>query len=919
MQKIGKNIGAVTSSIAVLALFSMGLVPVVANATQGEQTSISAHVDSPVTSSSYSYSVVIGGVTYEGNDVQVSLPDGQKPARSITVIQVRTDTHQDGTTSTSSSENTVQGNIVDTTVSRDEDIQVRTHRGTATYSTTIDGQSYSAKVGYKYGESSAYYLVANGKKVPFTHQPDGSWGIAESDKPVFTLNDGTSNQLAASQKINVLNNGTLENVTPISWGAPSFDEFTIINTFRISGSVEGVAWSADLKATRPVKHTGKVTDQDRSVKVAGQDVPLVKSDDGVWKATIPGVKSEPSKFLEVKAVHHQLYENGKWKPEEDKTTTYQLVAGERSDKVSYPQFGVKQHDGTQPYTGKNDGDTTETNVSVDYSYADGTKLQLKRSTGANTTLVPQNNPATSKTVWSIGEEHPVTFTLTGANKLDDSSSVIFTDGSGISKTVLTKNAIVTYDHKQVVKVNDALIVRITGSVSGELNTEGGNFAYEIPYVADRTYNDTIKSLRITETATDGTINTYDQNLNQVASEGTNQYQYTLPKLSYNHMASTYTITGVDAGADVVMTASPAQHNDDGSLTFTVLARSQHYTNSYQVTIPFAPAPVEPDANAAHLSDITINGDSIKDVNGSGFNPDRLSYTVKAAENDKVYILPIADSGVFVSAGDVTQSAGSSTYRWLVSQPGKNTTTYSVTVLRVRTWKTADEEFTPKQPIQQEGTEIAGENDTDLQSHGYVDSQGKYVAIDKDDYTIPEGGTFSYQAKSGQISLVTTTKTKGMTYRYTVNIAAPGDLSKFIQHVFTVTYITPATQEASLTGIKINGQAIPKFDPATHEYTVEVPRIDQWTIVPQYNEQSGMAVNTHKADSEATISVTSADGLVTTNYKVHVELSKDAGLKNDTTGILAQTGSSITPIFNFMVVTLMISTLTILLLHRRRAR
>ena len=918
MQMIGRKIGALMGSIAVISVLAAGMVPAAAVADPVGQSNVPSRAVSPITGTSYAYSMIVGGVTYTGSAVQAQLPDGVKPAGSVVVSQVRTDKHEDGSTSTSSSQTTVQGRIVDDSVSRDDDITVRLHRGTAVYEATIDGQKYSARLGYRYGESSAYHLVVNGRNVPFTRQADGSWGVAESDKPTFVLSAGTSDQLAPGQRINVSNDGTLENVTPTGWGTPSFDAYTLVNTFRISGSVEGTSWSVQLKAARPVEHTGRVTDEDRSVRVAGRDVPLSK-EDGAWKAAIPGFIGEPAKTLDVRAVHHRLYENGKWKPEEDTTTTYRIAAGRRDDKVSYPDFGVRQHDGTQSYAGKDDRDDADTRVSVDYSYTEGSRLQLKRSSGELTTLTPRSTPATSGTIWSIGDESPVTFGLTGSNRIDEAAALTFTDREGASRTALVKDAKITYEDKQIVQTEEALIVRVTGSVSGKLSTPGGDFAYEIPYVADRTYNDGIKSLRVTETAADGTTATYDQSLNEAKTTGSNQYQYTLPRLPYSHMASSYAIAGVDAGADVTITTSTAQRNDDGSLTFTVLARSPHYTNTYQVSIPFEPAPVVPNANAAHLSDITINGKSIKDVNGSGFDPDRLSYTVKAAENDKVYILPVAAPGIFVSAGDVTQSAGSSTYRWIVTQQGKTTTTYSVTVLRIRDWKTADEAFTPKQPIRQEGTQTAGEHDTDLQSHGYVDADGKYVTVDKDKYTIPDGGVFSYQAKTGQVAIVTTTKIKGMTYRYTVNIAAPGDLKNFVQHVFTVTYITPATQVAVLTGIKVNGHDIPHFNPDTRQYTVEVPRTDQWTIVPQYDERSGMSVHTHKNGADASITTTSADGLVTRNYTVHVTAAGHPRAENGTAGILAQAGSSITPIIITCILLVIFSTLSILLPRWRRTR
>ncbi|MCX8643915.1 hypothetical protein J3T92_05685 [Bifidobacterium sp. B4081] len=118
-----------------------------------------------------------------------------------------------------------------------------------------------------------------------------------------------------------------------------------------------------------------------------------------------------------------------------------------------------------------------------------------------------------------------------------------------------------------------------------------------------------------------------------------------------------------------------------------------------------------------------------------------------------------------------------------------------------------------------------------------------------------------------MAVVTTSKTKGMTYRYTVNIVAPGDLRNFVQHVITIIYITPPPSHPGgrLTGIKVNGHDIQHFNPDTRQYTVEVPRTDQWTIVPQYDERFGMSVHTHKNGADASITTTSADGLVTRNY------------------------------------------------------
>ena len=146
---IGRKIGALMGSIAVISVLAAGMVPAAAVADPVGQSNVPSRAVSPITGTSYAYSMIVGGVTYTGSAVQAQLPDGVKPAGSVVVSQVRTDKHEDGSTSTSSSQTTVQGRIVDDSVSRDDDITVRLHRGTAVYEATIDGQKYSARLGYR--------------------------------------------------------------------------------------------------------------------------------------------------------------------------------------------------------------------------------------------------------------------------------------------------------------------------------------------------------------------------------------------------------------------------------------------------------------------------------------------------------------------------------------------------------------------------------------------------------------------------------------------------------------------------------------------------------------------------------------------------------------------------------------------------
>ena len=198
-------------------------------------------------------------------------------------------------------------------------------------------------------------------------------------------------------------------------------------------------------------------------------------------------------------------------------------------------------------------------------------------------------------------------------------------------------------------------------------------------------------------------------------------------------------------------------------------------------------------------------------------------------------------------------------------------------------------FTPADPVAQKATEAPfSSKDTSLESAGYT-SGGVYKPQTGSTWRVPQGGAFSYKPKAGQSVSVSSRLVKGMTYEYTVSVLAP-DGHTFARHRYTVTYITPATHSARLTGIKVNGKTIPGFDPARLSYDVNVADVNRWTIVPQYDRTLGVTVVTSKDGRTATITVTSADGLVKTVYTVHAHgPASDGGAGADGTGVTVDVG------------------------------
>lgn len=372
-------------------------------------------------------------------------------------------------------------------------------------------------------------------------------------------------------------------------------------------------------------------------------------------------------------------------------------------------------------------------------------------------------------------------------------------------------------------------------------------------------------------------------------ENKTEYEVTVPRTAISYA---YTLSA-KKGDDATVEDPIVRIGPNASRIITVTTNKgvkspdgKNLEKTYTVTVNFAPADIQADS-PAKLTGIYVNktgkneqGDLIDD-----WNENRLDYTVIVGENDpSPYILPTYDkSKVDVNPGKVTQNADSVKQEWIVTDKAtKASRTYSVTVVREHSWKTAIEEFTPNAVIAQTSTvKPDNEQDAELVSAGYVGKDGKYMPQDGNKFMIPEGGTFSYEAKVGQSCGVVSQRLYGMTYEYTVTVLPP-DMGYPKQHTFSVTYLTEKTHRAELTGINVNNQPIAGFESGKHEYEVAVKNTDQWIVSPQYDKMTGMSVSTDKQGADATITVTSGDGLVQTVYKVHAKAN----------GLLADTGAAI---------------------------
>ena len=409
-------------------------------------------------------------------------------------------------------------------------------------------------------------------------------------------------------------------------------------------------------------------------------------------------------------------------------------------------------------------------------------------------------------------------------------------------------------------VNGGTLTLITrqGSSTATISVNGQTEKISVHVTASRAQDASMKTLTLVTARPDGT------------TEQTGVPGFTPQKTDYTinlpakDVTNAYSLTAT-GGADATI-GQPSARLDGTSRILTIPVNGRTYT----VTVRFQDPAIQPDS-PAKLSGIYVNR-SGQHTPGSlidGWDPNRLDYTITVAEHDpSPYILPIATAYVTIQAGDVTNTADATSQAWKVTtNQGQAYRTYTVTVIRQHAWKTASEAFTPRPASSQESTgQPSTDKDTSLTDVGYVDKDGTYHPQKTDTWQIPPDATFTWRPKTGQSTSVASTRLKGMTWQYTVNVLAPNGRD-FAQHTYTVTYITPATHQASLTGILVNGNPLPTFTPRQTSYTVSVDNTQKWTITPQYDKTTGMSVTTSKNGNQATITATSADGLIQTTYTI----------------------------------------------------
>lgn len=522
-------------------------------------------------------------------------------------------------------------------------------------------------------------------------------------------------------------------------------------------------------------------------------------------------------------------------------------------------------------------------VTVPFEYSIGEEITLDNGTDKGTPF--------SK--YEDGSYH-AGYSATGLSDKDNSPSYHEVTLSNKDKATVqwesTPKTMVGADNK-----NNIIVLSGTATGVVTVKDEHGNKLEQSYTVGTRDIRAEDKSftkMTLTQTSADGKSKSYE--IKKEDFDENHQKTVELPASDAKDSFSLSAEHGLDAEV-----SRPKLGVDGTSRLITVTVNGVDYT----VRVNFKTSDLQPDS-PARLDGIYVNltGKAEKGTLIDNWNPNRLDYVVALKDaNTSAYLLPEAPKGVTVKAGNVTQSAQSNRQEWTVTDTATGATrTYSVTV--TRPVKTAVTEFQPKEPVEQSPVKTPdSQTDTSLASVGYVGKDGKYVPVTSDKFEIPEGGVFSYETKVGQ-SAVASSSHKGMTYTYTVSVLSP-DGATFTQHDYTVTYITAITHKAELTGIAVDGKLINGFTPDKTSYEVAVDNPDKWTVIGQYDKDTGMSITINKNGADATLTVTSGDGLASKDYKIHATKKPFGGAGTAGVSDLAQTGVN-TGIIGIVIVALL---------------
>jgi len=420
----------------------------------------------------------------------------------------------------------------------------------------------------------------------------------------------------------------------------------------------------------------------------------------------------------------------------------------------------------------------------------------------------------------------------------------------------------TYTYSYVAPHDSTLSALNFISTLGDSSATQGAWAYD---AASHAWS-------VTVTAPDGTTKkTYtvnvsaaakssDATLSSISIGGTALTGFTSSKLDY-----TYDIPhGASASALSLSSVVHDHMGTQGTWTYngtshkwivTVTSEDLLYTKTYTVTINELPS------TDATLKAIKINGIYI-----GSFSPTTMSYTFDVAHGTLLMPSSFVSETNDDNALPQNWSFDMFTGKWIgrvIAEDGVTEKTYYVTINELPSTDAA------LKSIKINGTDLTGFTSSKLDYtydvvHGTDMSSLAFTSTFSDHMA---GGTWSYDS---------------VNHKWGITVTAEDTTTKL---TYTVTINELASTDAALTGIKINGMAIPGFASSTTTYTYDVLHgTDMSALVLTSTFSDHMAGGTWSYDSvnhkwSITVKAENPSVLQTYTVTIHELPSTDASLKS----------------------------------------
>ncbi|TVY09400.1 cadherin-like beta sandwich domain-containing protein [Paenibacillus cremeus] len=340
-------------------------------------------------------------------------------------------------------------------------------------------------------------------------------------------------------------------------------------------------------------------------------------------------------------------------------------------------------------------------------------------------------------------------------------------------------------------------------------------------------------------------------LSDLKVDGTSIAGFASNTVSYSvyvpNATTSVVVTGLqaDATANVVVTGGSNLAVGNNTVTVTVTAEDSTTTLSYTITVRRQAA--DPTLNA-----LTVNGTGV-----AGFAPGTLSYTV-SVPNATTAITAVgtaADANAAVSVtGGSNLTVGDNTVTVKVTAEDPSITqTYTLKVHRISANANLSD-------LKVSGTSVAGFTPGTVSYAVYVPNATTSVVVTGT--TADANASLSVTGGSNLV-VGSNTVTATVTAEDTTTVKA-----------YTVTVVRAASNNASLSGLKVDGISVTGFAPGTLGYTVYVPNATTSVVVTgtAADVTASLVVNGGSnlvvGSNTATVTVTAQDATVLT-YTVNV--------------------------------------------------